>query len=191
MVARKEVRLMPLGECWTGPSRPAVPGRRSRNPLARPPSPAARQVSRDWFDGRSRPDRPATPRRRGMTPRGENSLERSSGLRTSRGRSSGPGKSPGRSNGRGKSHAESSAQLRIGAASAPGRTTVEGADANYQICARSFSGRTIGSPGLHPNASAKAGILDSGPMVRNSGGACVSTFTSSVVYSGRLLARQI
>jgi hypothetical protein len=36
------------------------------------------------------------------------------------------------------------------------RMVAEDAGANYQIWARSLSGRTIGSPALQPNASAKA-----------------------------------
>jgi hypothetical protein len=36
------------------------------------------------------------------------------------------------------------------------RMAAEGAGANYQICALSLSGRTIGSPGLQPKASANA-----------------------------------
>jgi hypothetical protein len=66
-----------------------------------------------------------------------------------------------------------------------------GATDSYQIWARSLSGRTIGSPGLQLNASAKAGMFDSGPIVRNCGGACGSTVTSSRVNSGRDFARQI
>lgn len=50
-------------------------------------------------------------------------------------------------------------------------TMAEGGDANYQICARWLSGRTIGSPGLHPKAWANAGMLERGPIVRNFCGA--------------------
>ena len=62
-----------------------------------------------------------------------------------------------------------------------------GSNQRYQIWQRSFSGRTIGSPGLHLYAFAKAGIFESGPFTRKCGNGCGSTLVSRRLYSGRML----
>ena len=98
---------------------------------------------------------------------------RANALGSSRSRSNAPGSSPARLSARGKSRSGLSARRRLltVGVEVPSRMRVAGGAVSYQICARSLSGLTIGSPGLQPKASAKAGILESGPMVRNSGGA--------------------
>ena len=52
-----------------------------------------------------------------------------------------------------------------------------GAAKRYQIFGIRLSGRTIGSPGLHPNAAANCGMFMSGPFARHASGACGSTAT--------------
>ena len=47
----------------------------------------------------------------------------------------------------------------------------------YQILARNASGRTIGSPSLHPHAALNSGMFDSGPFTRHLLGACASVLT--------------
>jgi hypothetical protein len=62
--------------------------------------------------------------------------------------------------------------------------------AYYQICGRSESGRTIGSPGLHPNAFANSGMFASGPLTRQRAGAWGSVSTCCRSASGRAFVRQ-
>jgi hypothetical protein len=47
----------------------------------------------------------------------------------------------------------------------------------YQIWGTTEDSRTIGSPGLQLKAFAKDGMLETGPLVRHTAGACGSTVT--------------
>src|SRR5436309_1480053 len=60
----------------------------------------------------------------------------------------------------------------------------------YQIWQRSSGGRTIASPTLHWNASAKAGVLESGALTRKRSSGCGSVFTLRRAASGRMLPAQ-
>ena len=57
--------------------------------------------------------------------------------------------------------------------------------APHQIRARAVSGRTIASPGLHPNACANSGMFDNGPFTRNRPGECGSVASIIRAASGR------
>ncbi len=51
--------------------------------------------------------------------------------------------------------------------------------------------RTILSPGLHENAAANSGKLESGPLTRNFAGECGSVATRRRAYSSRRLMHQV
>ena len=60
---------------------------------------------------------------------------------------------------------------------------------DHHICGTTEDARTIGSPGLQLNAFAKDAMLDTGPFVRHTAGACGSTVTRVFSCSGRVCSR--
>src|ERR1035437_8475888 len=60
---------------------------------------------------------------------------------------------------------------------------------SYQILALSASGRTIGSPSLHPHAALNSGMLLNGPFTRHIDGACSLEFTCVRKACGRYTSR--
>src|ERR1700694_2450001 len=61
----------------------------------------------------------------------------------------------------------------------------------YQITGLTDSGRTIGSPGLQPNAAANCGMFETGPLVLHCPGECESVLIRTRCDSGVMFCLQI